>query len=508
MRLIRLLFLDLLVVALAAIGALFLRDNLDLEPERLAALGPYLFFALISGAIILPLVGTNRGFWRYSTFNDLVRVCIAAVLIVLAATSLVFAYNRLDGLARAIPILHVLLAIAFMCALRAAMRLRHGARSRRASAPALAATPRGETVLIVGLNPVAELFLRAVRQFSVESIRVAGVLGLSDRHRGRFLHGVSILGLPDELIAVLRRLEVHGVEVDRIVVAVAPSELSQSARDALVGIEDGSGIVVDYFAERLGFSKRPSHAPSSGRISVDGGGSGGGALPSLREIFEEGLLHRSYWRWKRIFDFVVALALIVATAPLMVLVAVAVAIDVGVPVIFWQERPGALGGRLRLYKFRTMRSAHDARGVRIPETQRSSLAGRFLRRTRLDELPRSSSTFSWVRCRSSGRDRSCLSIRLRRTPDAWPFVRASPDGRRFTADGTSARPTRRPWTFGTFTTPASGSISWWRSRRCAWWWWARRRTRAPSPGPGRMRKRGGPRRRYAARWATARRRAA
>lgn len=77
----------------------------------------------------------------------------------------------------------------------------------------------------------------------------------------------------------------------------------------------------------------------------------------------------------------------IATAPVMLLVAVAVALDVGVPVLFWQERPGRFGRRLRLYKFRTMRSAHDVDGNRIAEERRSSPIGRFLRRTRLDELP-------------------------------------------------------------------------------------------------------------------------
>ena len=79
--------------------------------------------------------------------------------------------------------------------------------------------------------------------------------------------------------------------------------------------------------------------------------------------------------------------LIFTLAPFAMLVALVVALDVGFPVIFWQQRPGLYGRPFKLYKFRTMRAPHDKHQRRIPDDQRSSVVGRLLRRTRLDELP-------------------------------------------------------------------------------------------------------------------------
>jgi lipopolysaccharide/colanic/teichoic acid biosynthesis glycosyltransferase len=101
----------------------------------------------------------------------------------------------------------------------------------------------------------------------------------------------------------------------------------------------------------------------------------------------EALGRRPYWRIKRIMDIVGAACLLVVAMPFAVLIAMLVATDIGRPAIFWQERPGVGGRPFKLFKFRTMSDAHDTQGGHIPEDERLSAVGRFLRRTRLDELP-------------------------------------------------------------------------------------------------------------------------
>ncbi len=90
---------------------------------------------------------------------------------------------------------------------------------------------------------------------------------------------------------------------------------------------------------------------------------------------------------KRVFDLVSTLLGLVVVGPLLLVLALLVRVSLGSPVLFRQIRPG-LGGRLfELFKFRTMTSQRGADGVLLPDEQRLTMFGRFLRATSLDELP-------------------------------------------------------------------------------------------------------------------------
>jgi lipopolysaccharide/colanic/teichoic acid biosynthesis glycosyltransferase len=90
---------------------------------------------------------------------------------------------------------------------------------------------------------------------------------------------------------------------------------------------------------------------------------------------------------KRVFDLVVAAAAVVLLAPLVLAIAVAVRLSLGKPVFFVQERPGHHGVPFRMIKFRTMCDAVDADGQPLPDGDRLTRLGRFLRASSLDELP-------------------------------------------------------------------------------------------------------------------------
>jgi len=90
---------------------------------------------------------------------------------------------------------------------------------------------------------------------------------------------------------------------------------------------------------------------------------------------------------KRLFDIIVALLALVALAPVLLVVAVVVRVGLGSPVLFRQRRPGWKGRIFELVKFRTMTGARGPDGALLPDVQRLTRLGRWLRATSLDELP-------------------------------------------------------------------------------------------------------------------------
>jgi len=90
---------------------------------------------------------------------------------------------------------------------------------------------------------------------------------------------------------------------------------------------------------------------------------------------------------KRLFDFLVAAISLLFLLPLLLALTILVAVNLGRPAFFVQIRPGRAGRPFRILKFRTMRDLFDANAVPLPDEERLTPFGRWLRSTSLDELP-------------------------------------------------------------------------------------------------------------------------
>lgn len=90
---------------------------------------------------------------------------------------------------------------------------------------------------------------------------------------------------------------------------------------------------------------------------------------------------------KRAIDIAFSIIGLVLLAPFLVVTGVLVALFIGRPILFRQSRPGLHGKPFSLVKFRTMRDDRDENGVLLPDVDRLTKFGAFLRETSIDELP-------------------------------------------------------------------------------------------------------------------------
>ena len=91
--------------------------------------------------------------------------------------------------------------------------------------------------------------------------------------------------------------------------------------------------------------------------------------------------------FKRPIDFCCGMAAILVFWWLYIIIAILVKVKLGSPVLFVQERPGKDEKIFKLYKFRTMTNARDEYGELLPDEERLTKFGRFLRSTSMDEIP-------------------------------------------------------------------------------------------------------------------------
>jgi lipopolysaccharide/colanic/teichoic acid biosynthesis glycosyltransferase len=90
---------------------------------------------------------------------------------------------------------------------------------------------------------------------------------------------------------------------------------------------------------------------------------------------------------KRFFDFLLSLVLLLILCPIYIVVVLLILFKIGRPVFFRQKRPGVSGKIFNIYKFRTMTVEKDEGGELLPDEQRLTSVGMYIRSASLDELP-------------------------------------------------------------------------------------------------------------------------
>ncbi len=226
-----------------------------------------------------------------------------------------------------------------------------------------------ENILIVGSGTIvseieAELLARERMGF-----RLRGIIGSSPDGVGAPASKAPYLGTLENLVQAVR-----DNQVQKVIVALAERRGGYPV-DSLLQLRASGVKVIEWpgFFEKL-----------SGRIPIDN-------LSPSYFIFSEGFRKsRLVLAVRRAVSAGAATALFLLVSPLMLLVAIAIKLDSKGPVLYFQTRVGQNGKEFKIIKFRSMRAdAEGAGGARwaARNDPRVTRVGRFIRMTRLDELP-------------------------------------------------------------------------------------------------------------------------
>jgi len=223
-----------------------------------------------------------------------------------------------------------------------------------------------EKTLILGHGPLALALNREIRTRRELGLDTVGYVDSSDA--GWTVAGLPYLGEPRDLPELIRTYR-----ATRVIVAM-PDRRGKLPLDQLLSLKT-KGLIVQDGADL--------YENFTGKIQLD-------ALRPAWLLFSPGFqVSRGLRFYKRFTSLVVSLVCLIACLPLWAMVAILIKLDSKGPALYRQQRVGKDGKLFYLYKFRTMVEGADANGNRPAKErdERFTRVGRWLRRTRIDELP-------------------------------------------------------------------------------------------------------------------------
>lgn len=356
---------DILITTASFPAAILLRENFALSDKHIPSLlfGTLLIFIL--SLLIFRITGLHQRMWRYTSPRDLLRVLQALLLVALAFISLMFLVDRLIGVSRSAVFIFYLIAFAGLSCSRiiyGCLAIPSGMILKRS---------RGKTMiraLLAGSVPSTAQLAQAIQSEYSSNIQIVGVVG---RHAdiGRIYQGMTVLGHVGNLKQVLAQLDVLGMRPDRIIVPETEKVADPNSYHDLRSIGDDLNLKV-ISSSSLGTLEHIDQSIIAGY-----------------EFIGNLIQRNGYQRVKRCIDVCIAGAALVLLCPLFLIIASVSLATNGSPVLFRQVRSGRHMQEFFLLKFRTMRDPFDSKGRLLPDQKRTSQFGRFLRVTRLDELP-------------------------------------------------------------------------------------------------------------------------
>ncbi|NNE83109.1 MAG: polysaccharide biosynthesis protein, partial [Alphaproteobacteria bacterium] len=184
-------------------------------------------------------MGLYRGIWRYASTNDVIQITKAVTVTVLVFLPVLFLWSRAEFLPRSFPVINWFVLIALLGGPRFIFRL---IKDRSFEFSIEPAAKSGIPVLLVGAGDAAETFIREMARQRSTAYSIAGILDEKGRRVGRHIHNVPVLGTPESLPAILRRLALRGVRPQRLI--VTKQELNPDLVRRVLDIAEANGMTL------------------------------------------------------------------------------------------------------------------------------------------------------------------------------------------------------------------------------------------------------------------------
>jgi len=206
---------DIFMASMSLPLSLWLRmgSSIDTVPTEFVIQSTALF-AVVAACVFWPM-GLYRGIWRYASMNDLIQITKAVSLAVLIFVPILFVTSRAEFLPRSLPIINWFVLMALLGGPRFIYRL---IKDRHFSLTADPTGKPGIPVLLVGAGDEAEAFIRDLHRQPGAAYRVVGILDEKGRRVGQHIRNVPVLGKPEDLTSVMRRLALRAERPQRMIV--------------------------------------------------------------------------------------------------------------------------------------------------------------------------------------------------------------------------------------------------------------------------------------------------
>jgi len=208
---------DMSMVVVAWGLAYLTRYNFSLSPAVWQLIWQSLLIVTVTQGLILWVTGLYKGLWRFASIPDLWNITRAAILGVLAIALVLFLFNRLEGVPRAILVYYPVYLIILLGAPRLFYRMwkDHGLNWRHGSGQ--------KRVLIIGAGRAGEMLVRDMRREG--EYQPIGFLDDNRRLKGAKVHDLPVLGAIDNLLDIC-----NGMSVDIIIIAMPSATNAQMQR--------------------------------------------------------------------------------------------------------------------------------------------------------------------------------------------------------------------------------------------------------------------------------------